>query len=153
MILTNEQAMLNFGRQLMQVSQATYPTIFLQGQLGAGKTTLTRGMLRALAYQGVVKSPTYTLVEHYAFPTIDVYHFDLYRLSDAQELEHIGMRDYFKEHTLCIIEWPEYGEGYLPIADIICEIKILDHQRELLLLANTDKGNNIVKQISRANDD
>lgn len=92
--------------------------IFLQGDLGAGKTTLVQGMLRGLGYSASVNSPTYTLVEPYSFSDFDVYHFDLYRLESADELEAIGAREYFHARAVCLIEWPQRAAGWLPTADV-----------------------------------
>lgn len=119
--------------------------IFLHGQLGAGKTTLCRGVLRAFGHHGAVKSPTYTLVEPYELSTKNgaaqrVYHFDLYRLGDAEELEYMGVRDYFGPHSLSLVEWPQRGEGVLPQADLSAKLQLAGDGRELTLQAQTEAG-------------
>lgn len=122
--------------------------IYLHGELGAGKTTLVRGFLRALGYQGRVKSPTYTLVEHYELATCTVYHLDLYRLADAQELEWIGGRDLFAdEAAVCLVEWPEHGAGALPQADLDVIIEYADHGRRVSLLPVTGRGQGMVADL------
>lgn len=120
--------------------------IFLQGGLGAGKTTFTRGFLTALGHAGKVKSPTYTLVEPYCLEGRDVFHFDLYRLQDPEELHFIGMSDYARANAVCLIEWPEKAKSCLPAPDLTCIIAHQQEQREVTLVANTDIGLIILRQ-------
>lgn len=122
--------------------------IFLHGDLGTGKTTFVRGFLRALGYIGVVKSPTYTLVEPYLIDGMHIYHFDLYRLGEPDELEYAGGRDYFDSESICLVEWPEKAEGFLPEADIQCSISYLQQGRRMEITANTEKGQQLLQSIS-----
>ncbi|MEE9327654.1 MAG: tRNA (adenosine(37)-N6)-threonylcarbamoyltransferase complex ATPase subunit type 1 TsaE [Cocleimonas sp.] len=116
-IIENEKAMMELGGKIAE--QFTKGgIILLNGDLGVGKTTLVRGLLRHLGFQGIVKSPTYTLVEPYQFKQRMIYHFDLYRLGDPEELEYIGGRDYWQGDNLCLLEWPEKAQGYLPEEDL-----------------------------------
>lgn len=96
----------------------------LSGELGAGKSTFARGVLRALGARGTIKSPSYTLIETYELPGVQVVHLDLYRLLDPEELEHLGLADYHRPRTLWLVEWPERGQGRLPRADLRFEFSI-----------------------------
>lgn len=114
--------------------------ITLRGPLGAGKTTLVRGVLRGLSYGGAVKSPTFTLVEPYAFSGWSLYHFDLYRLKDPQELEFLGWRDYLEGNSVCLVEWPERAETLLPQPDLDVIISPNNGERRVRLTAHTTPG-------------
>ena len=122
--LADEAATLAAGARLADPVRAAVPEcerglhLHLSGELGAGKTTLARGLLRALGVTGPVRSPTYTLVEPYPLPGLEVFHLDLYRLSDPQELELLGIRDEFRAGVLCLVEWPERAAGWLPAASL-----------------------------------
>ena len=122
--------------------------MLLKGNLGVGKTTFARGFIQASGFDGVVKSPTYTLVEPYPISNNRMcYHFDLYRLSDPEELEFTGARDYFNENDVCLVEWPEKAEGFLPSADWICEFSHLNEGRNLVVSAMSDKGKELMLQV------
>ena len=118
--LADEQLTLKFGAHLARILRPGL-TIFLTGELGAGKTTLVRGMLRRLGFEGRVKSPTYTLVESYSISSLHLYHFDLYRFKHEQEWLDAGFDEIFNGQNICIVEWPERAVNFLPQADIeIC---------------------------------
>jgi len=132
------------GRQLSRDCPAG-TRLHLQGNLGAGKTTLVRGFLRGLDYQGKVKSPTFTLIEPYELAGVTVYHFDLYRLNDPLELEAIGLRDYFDGEGICLFEWPEKAEDLLGKPDVLIRIAIMDDSREVTLQAMTARGTHLLQ--------
>jgi len=119
--LYSQQQQEAFGAELAGVLPK-HAVIFLEGELGTGKTTLVRGILRGFGWSGTVKSPTYTILEPYELPQQNLYHFDLYRLADAEELEYLGLRELLGEGLL-FFEWPERGEALLPPADIIVNIQ------------------------------
>lgn len=134
-LIEDETAMLALGAQLAR----RFPqggVILLQGDLGAGKTTLVRGLLQELGHQGNVKSPTYTLVEPYHIQGRDIYHFDLYRLADPEELEYMGIRDYLRADSLCLIEWPEKATEFLSHYNLCIEIKHFGDSRKVFVENN-----------------
>lgn len=121
--------------------------IYLHGNLGAGKTTLVRGVLNSLGYTGRVKSPTYTLVESYRIAGLDLRHFDLYRLHDKEEWEAAGFRDEFDGSGIFFIEWPERASGFIPQADIEIVFEILPRGRKVEILGYSPTGRECLKQI------
>ncbi|MGH8511616.1 MAG: tRNA (adenosine(37)-N6)-threonylcarbamoyltransferase complex ATPase subunit type 1 TsaE [Gammaproteobacteria bacterium] len=123
-------------------------TVFLSGDLGAGKTTFVRGLLRALGYRGLVKSPTYTLVETYSIGGRSIHHFDLYRLAGSDELEAIGVRDFVDGQALCLIEWPERGAVGLLLPDLHLRIALAGEQREIAFEAYSECGNAVLNRMS-----
>ena len=126
----SEPAMLDLGAKFAALLTAG-EIVFLQGDLGAGKTTLVRGMLQSLGHTGAVTSPTYTLVEPYRLDGQEIYHFDLYRLKDPAELEMIGIRDMLDSDALCLIEWPDRGQGVLPAPDWLITIENVGDGRRI----------------------
>jgi len=147
----NEESMVQFGR-LLGSSLCSYGfgaeskaiLIYLDGDLGAGKTTICRGFLHAFGYQGVVKSPTYTLVESYNQSLIKIHHFDLYRLGSAEELDFIGIRDYFHKGSCCLVEWPDRGLGVMPAADINISITATCQGRDVKIYSQTKIGDFLI---------
>lgn len=150
----NEVEMLNFGEKLASLFQQFLAKfsenaliVYLSGELGAGKTTLTRSIVHAFGYKGNVKSPTYTLVEEYSLSPHSIYHFDLYRLSDPEELEFMGIRDYFQSQSLCLLEWANKGKGMIPEADLVIQIDYVGEGRSITLLPKNQKLSTILKSI------
>ena len=144
--LTSEKEMLGLGAMLSRVLRGE-GVIHLSGGLGAGKTTLCRGVLRAMGHSGAVKSPTFTLVEPYQISDSEVYHFDLYRLADPSELDYIGIDEYFGKNKLCLIEWPEKAIGYLPQHDLDITIDVLVEKRIIEVRSNSRSGEKICTQL------
>jgi tRNA threonylcarbamoyladenosine biosynthesis protein TsaE len=140
--LDGEEAMVAFGQRLGALLPAGI--VYLSGDLGAGKTTLSRGILRARGHQGAVKSPTFTLVEPYELAAGPVYHFDLYRLADGEELEYLGIRDYFRDDALCLVEWPEKGGDYLPDPDLDIHLAVEGRGRRLVIMPASDAGRRVL---------
>ncbi len=158
--LANEEATLSFGEALAHYCPAGI-NIYLYGDLGAGKTTMVRGLIQHFLPGAKVKSPTYTLVEDYDIGEKStagknpnklqhIFHFDLYRLADPEELEYLGGRDYFADDSVCLVEWPQRGEGWLAAADLEIMLKYQEDGRNVELVADSDKGNELVKQLIAA---
>lgn len=139
LFMADEAAMGAFGARIAQVTKG-HGVIFLEGDLGAGKTTLSRGIIRGLGHIGAVKSPTFTVVEPYEIGDIRAFHFDLYRLVDPEELEFMGIRDYFEDDALCLFEWPQKGAGILPKPDLTITISPQADGRSLNLLPQGSRG-------------
>lgn len=146
--INGETEMLELGTWLSSQVQAP-ALILLSGDLGAGKTTFTRGFLRGLGYSGQVKSPTFTLVEPYDLDGTSILHFDLYRLADPDELEFIGFRDYLAASSYCLIEWPERAADYLPAADLLLTITGSGDSRRVQVASQTVAGTSSLQQMTR----
>lgn len=146
--LADDQETVAWGRNLGQALTGG-GIVFLNGPLGAGKTTLSRGILRSYGFEGAVKSPTYTIIEPYELPSINIYHFDLYRLVDPDEWEYLGFDDYFSAQSVCLVEWPSHGEGWLPACDVNVTLELQGEGRRLSITANSPSGEAIVARLRK----
>lgn len=145
--LADEAEQIAFAERIAKQLKSSF-LLLLKGDLGAGKTTFARGFIHASGFDGVVKSPTYTLVEPYPISQDRMcYHFDLYRMADPEELEFTGARDYFNDYDVCLVEWPEKGHGFLPEADWLCEFDMYNNGRNLTISALTEKGKELMLQV------
>ncbi len=145
--IDDEQALVALGERLADACRPGM-SLYLSGELGAGKTTLARGIARGLGHEGAVKSPTYTLVEPYLELRIPVYHFDLYRLADAEELEFMGIRDYLDADALVVVEWPERGQGVLPPPDLAITIEVSGGARRVEMIGEGEAGEQCLIRLS-----
>ncbi len=147
--LPDEQATLALGAA---IGRALEPglVIYLRGELGAGKTTLARGLLRELGHQGAVKSPTYTLVEVYEVSRLHLHHFDFYRFQDPREWIDAGFRDSFNGRTVSLVEWPEKAAGQLPPADLQIALGLLADGRSAELTSSSPAGRQCLARIDEA---
>jgi len=136
---------LDLGRDLARGVTAGM-VIYLSGDLGAGKTTLARGLLRGLGYTGKVKSPSFTLVEVYKFSKLYLYHFDFYRINDPKEFREAGLREYFDSKAICLVEWPEKAEG-VPAADVRIALAVRDAGRNVEIYAESGAGRACIEHL------
>jgi tRNA threonylcarbamoyladenosine biosynthesis protein TsaE len=138
--LKNEEQTLKLARcfaAAFKEKNLGFAHIYLSGDLGAGKTTFSRGFIQSFGHQGNVKSPTYTLIEPYQLPEITIHHLDLYRLGDPEELEFLGIDEICQDEGICLIEWPERGLGVLPEPSLSLELIHLAQGREMVAIAHT----------------
>ena len=151
LLLADESSTLFLGGTLANalIKNASGALIYLSGDLGAGKTTLSRGILRGLGFPGRVKSPTYTLVELYVVSKLNLYHFDFYRFGDPEEWQEAGFRDLFNETNICLVEWPEKAGDLLPSPDLRIVLKsTLTGSRVVHLAAFSPRGLEILSMVT-----
>ena len=144
--LPAEADTLAFGAALAPLLQPGM-VVTLSGELGAGKTTLARGILRGLGYDGRVKSPSFALLEPYKLSRLYLYHFDFYRFGDPRELGEAGFREYFNPESVCLVEWPEKAAGMLPAADLKITMKVDRSGRLLEIDADTETGRRCIQEL------
>jgi len=145
--LPDEAATVEFGKTLARATNGK-GLITLSGNLGTGKTTMSRGIIQALGHEGPVKSPTYTLVESYETGEIRAFHFDLYRLEDPEELEFIGLWDYLDQNALILVEWPEKAFGVLPSPDLALTLESRDGGRQIICTPGNARGETLCAQLT-----
>ncbi|MGK0296679.1 MAG: tRNA threonylcarbamoyladenosine biosynthesis protein TsaE [Gammaproteobacteria bacterium] len=150
LIISTSDAMEALGKRLANFSFAGMQ-IFLSGELGTGKTTLVRGFLHGFGYSGKVKSPTYTLVESYSLETLSIFHFDFYRISDPEEVESMGYREYPAADAICLIEWPEKAYGYIGEPDLLLTLEHQFDSRIIKFTAFNQQANALINNVSRDN--
>ncbi|MFK7864860.1 MAG: tRNA (adenosine(37)-N6)-threonylcarbamoyltransferase complex ATPase subunit type 1 TsaE [Pseudohongiellaceae bacterium] len=149
LFLADEEQTLSFGSRLAGAILASEEgaIIYLRGDLGAGKTTLARGLVQGFGHDGSVKSPTYTLVEPYELGKVNVYHFDLYRLSDPEEVDFLGVEEYFADANVCLFEWPQKGAGKIPQPDLSLQLSDSGTGRVVECQTHTVKGSKIGQRL------
>lgn len=146
---TDEAATERFAHTLAAQPELRLAYIELVGDLGAGKTTLVRHVLRALGVQGRIKSPTYAVVEPYELPTLNIWHFDFYRFSDPREWADAGFRDIFASPGLKLAEWPDKAAGCVPRADLVVQLHVADDATRLVhLSAQTPLGAGLLRGVT-----
>ncbi len=145
--LATEADTLALGAELAQ-ALAPGMVIYLVGDLGAGKTTLARGVLRGLGYMDKVKSPTYTLVEVYKLSRLYLYHFDFYRFIDPRELDEAGFKEHFNADSVCLVEWPEKAAEHVPAADVKIAMRVDGNGRHIEIFADTEAGKHCIERLT-----
>ena len=153
LFLADESATIETAQQLAQLIQPIQSSvhIYLEGDLGAGKTAFARAFLRALGVTGRIKSPSYALLESYTLSNLNLYHLDFYRFNDPQEWVEAGFRDILEERAIVLIEWPEKAEGLLPAPDLNLHFHYQDEGRQLTITAHSNKGQIWLKTLTQNN--